>query len=195
MKYLTIILTLLFSINLCAQENNLVNDSKAFISSVVKIYEPNSIHKKQSMKIEKMFQDALKAYPDYKLDKCKLTDLLIDNAETLYEDSQDFYRHEMRRSIIFSLFAMSVPREKSDFFFQLSENSLKNIEQKESGNYDSYAGILILQMIVKQTNRTLKLNDINMIKQDFIRLRTLIPKQKYDTGLRLIEAYKNKLQY
>jgi hypothetical protein len=194
MKYITILILVFLSLELEAQSDKLVIDSKNYISTLLKIYEPNPIHKDNSEKIVKIFQTKLTGYPDNKLDTSLLLRLLIDNSETKYEDSQDVYRYAIRRCMIFSLVAMSVEPDKADLFLDLAENSLLISENRidETLN-DSYAGFLILKLLIKDSNKSMTLIDLQQVSDKFKKLESRIDQKIYDTGYSIIGIYNQKL--
>ncbi len=194
MKNITIFITILFSFGLYAQTDKLIADSKDFISESVNIFESNPTHLNESVSIDSCFHIALLNYPNCKLDTCYFTSLLLENAETSYEDTQDSYRHEIRRCMIYSLFAMSVQSDKSELFLELAEKSLLSSNgQIDFRNNEAFAGILILQLLLKDTNETLMSYEIDSIREKYKKLDTLISKEIFSKGLQIIEAFGQKI--
>lgn len=193
MRYITILLALIFTSGLFAQTDKLTIDSKDFVSKKIKIFEPNPIHEDISINIDNRFHAMLSCFPDCKLDTSLLIRLLIENSVTKYEDSQDRYRYSIRRCLIFTMFSMSVAPDKADLYIDLAENSLLDSENRIDENLvDIYSGILILDLLIKDSNKTLYSNDLKRIKDEYRKLETSIDKPDYDKGLQIIEKIEMK---
>lgn len=193
LKYILLFVTFFLSFELFAQNDKLINDSKNFIFKQVKIFESNPIHKQNSEKIEKLFQSGVKNFPKCKLDTNLYFRLLLDNSITSYEDAQDAYRYSVRRCLIFSLFAMSLEEEQKCLFIDFAENSLFVQEKLIDENAaDVYCGILILQLIIKDSAGILTDYDIKHIKEKYKKLDILLNKPEFIQGLQIIEKYEKK---
>ena len=193
MKIRLIILLFFCSIVLFAQNEKRMIDSKEFISKTIRIYEPNPIYRNDSELIDSIFQSQLTNFPDCKLDTCMTIRLLIDNSITSYEDSPDSYRYSMRRFIIFTVFAMSLPPDKSDLYIELAENELLENRNIADNNFtDTYSGFLILTLLIKETNGNLFETDYKSVKAKFVNIKNSSDKDIYDKGLKIINTFEKR---
>jgi len=193
MKIRLIILLIFCSIVLFAQNEKRMMDSKEFISKTIRINEPNPIYKNDSELIDSIFQSQLTNFPYCKLDTCKITRLLIDNSITSYEDSPDSYRYSMRRFLIFTVFAMSLPPDKSDLYIELAENELLQNRNIADNNFtDTYSGFLILTLLIKETNGNLFETDYKSVKTKFVNNKNLSDKDIYNKGLEIINTFEKR---
>lgn len=170
-----------------------MNDSKEFISNRTKIYEPNPSYLAGSKMIDSLFHDKLTNFPNNTIDTCDLAKLLIDNSLTEYDDSQDSYRYSVRRFMIFSILALSLSPDKTDFYIDLAEKSLvpKN-SQIDLTLIDSYSGLLVMTLMIKDTNHTLNSISYKSLLSKFESLKNLIDKDIYDKGLKIITTFEKK---
>lgn len=170
-----------------------MNDSKEFISNRTQIYEPNPSYLAGSKMIDSLFHDKLTNFPNNTIDTCDLARLLIDNSLTEYDDSQDSYRYSVRRFMIFSILALSLSPDKTDFYIDLAEKSLvpKN-SQIDLTLIDSYSGLLVMTLMIKDTNHTLNSISYKSLLSKFESLKNLIDKDIYDKGLKIITTFEKK---
>jgi hypothetical protein len=191
MKTFTIFVAIILSFELLAQTDKLEPDLKGFISSSINIYEPNPIHKLESEQILILFQSELRNFPNCKMDTNIVFKLLLENSVTSYEDTQEAYRYVLRRCLIYSSIAMSVKPDQSDMFIDLAKKSLQNNDNKiDSSIADVYAGVVVLELLIKKANQELKDNEIQQIKDEFELIEPHLDKNLFDKGIQIIEFYK-----
>ncbi|MEJ5316934.1 MAG: hypothetical protein WHS63_07985 [Tenuifilum sp.] len=197
MRIVLTILTILIATGLNAQSDNLLTDSKEFISKTMRIYEPNPIHKEYSDSISDLFSTLLNGYPDSKIDSTLLIRLLFDNSITNYEDSQEEYRYAIRRCLIFSMYSMITSADNCDLFIDFADKSLLKDSRPENSiileSYvKNYTGFLIFKLLVKDLKGNLTLSDIQKIKDTFNKFEDFIDKHIYEQGVIILNKFEQR---
>lgn len=196
MKKLTII-TFLFLIGFSsfAQKADLIHDCQELILNTFRYGDLNPIHQPETDSINQNFKNALlnrdfsNLNSDYNSDIELIFKLIYDNSTNEYEDSPDYRRLKMRRSICFATIALKSSFDKAYTFLEYSKVSLiETIEQPDTELIENqYLGLMILEISFKIEENQLNKKDVDKLNKYLTENKDLIAKQNYVDSQRLIE--------
>lgn len=198
MKHI-ILFILLFTlkINAFSQDKLLLNETIEFILDNYKVSEFNPIHQQESFQFDSLFKISLINHFEKKgIEKnpnhSEIFTLLHSNSIMEYEDSPDYRRMVMRRSLCFSTLALISELSSAFTYIDYAKYSIKDncSIQNENLLEHEYCGLLFLELILAiEYNEPIKTYLIE-IEKYIIENQNLIDSSIFNSAYNLIRQYK-----
>ena len=199
MKRLTTITLLIWIGFSCfAQKTDLINDCQILILRTFHYGDLNPIYQPETDSINQKFKKALlnrgisHLDNDYNSDIDPIFKWIYDNSTNEYDDSPDYRRQKMRRSICFATIALLTEFDKAYTFLEYSKVSLiESIEKPDDELLENqYLGLIILEIMLKIENNRLTKSDIDKLDKYLTLKKDLIEEQNYLDSQRIINSSK-----
>ncbi len=192
-----LILILLFGtgLTICAQETDVIVDCQNLILKTFKHGELNPIYQSDNDSINNKFRyvllhrDKNNLTKEFNYEIESIFKRLYDNSTNEYEDSPDYRRLKMRRSICFATIALISDFDKAYTFIEYSKVSLiESIEKPDVELLENeFLGLLIIETMLKIEENKLAKTDIEKLDNYLILKKDILNKQYYLDSKELIK--------
>jgi len=187
-------LLILISLSSFSQRTELINDCQTLVLKTFYYRDSNPIYQQESDSINLRFKNALLNRDLLHLDKDYKTKIepilrsIYDNSTNEYDDSPDYRRQKMRRSICFATIALLTDYDKAYTFLEYSKVSLiGSIDRPDDELIENqYLGLMIIEIMIKLENNKLTESDIDKIENYLNLKKDLISEQNYFESRKII---------
>jgi hypothetical protein len=199
MKRLTLIAFLIWiGLSCFAQKTELINDCQILILKTFFYEDLNPIYQHETDSINQEFEKALLNRDishfdnNYKTDIEPIFKRIFDNSTSEYDDSPDYRRQKMRRSICFATIALLTKIDKAYTFIEYSKVSLiESIDRPDDELLENeYLGLMILELMMKIEDNKLIKSDIEKLDKYLTLKKDLILEQNYLDSQKIINNSK-----
>ena len=197
LKRLTILAFLVWKASCCySQNSDLMADCEALIIGTLHYSDVNPIYKPESDSINERFKDALLGRnrlilnPDNHSEIESILKVIYINSVSEYDDSPDFRRYKVRRSICFATIALLSGSEKANTFIEYAKFSLLGSVETQDNKLleNEYLGLLILEMMLKIEENKLIGSDIEILTHYLYANRDSISEENFLEAQKIVEA-------
>lgn len=172
----------------------MINDCQTLVLKTFYYRDSNPIYQQESDSINLGFKNALLNRDLLHLDKDYKTKIepilrsIYDNSTNEYDDSPDYRRQKMRRSICFATIALLTDYDKAYTFLEYSKVSLiGSIDRPDDELLENqYLGLMIIEIMIKLENNKLTESDIDKIENYLTLKKDLISEQNYFESRKII---------